>query len=371
MRWSLKIARLAGIDVRVHVTFLLLLAWVAFVEYTAQNTVRAALLGVLFTLAVFATVVFHELGHALTARKYGVQTREIILLPIGGVSRLERMPEDPRREFWIAAAGPLVSLAIAAILYLAYLGFLANPDPGAAWIEGGRFVYRLMWVNVALAVFNMVPAFPMDGGRVLRSLLATRMPYPRATHYAARLGQGLAIVLGLAGLFLSPILIFIALFVWLGASQEGAEAQIRSGLEGFPARAAMVIDFQTVAPGEPLSRATELILAGAQEDFPVLEDGRLVGVLTRRGLLRALAEGGADQAVVSAMERDFETADPSEMLSDVLPRLRMRECQTVPVVRDGQLLGLITPENVSDFLSIQAAEAASRERPRPRPRHAV
>jgi hypothetical protein len=256
-------------------------------------------------------------------------------LPIGGVSRLERMPEDPRRELWIAAAGPLVSLGVAGILFLIYQGFLANPEPSDAWIVSGRFVYRLMWVNVALAAFNLLPAFPMDGGRVLRALLATRMSYPRATHYASRLGQGLAILLGLAGLFLSPILIFIALFVWLGASQEGAEAQIRSGLEGIPARAAMVIDYRTVAPGDPLSRATELVLAGAQEDFPVLEDGRIVGVLTRRGLLRALAEGGADQPVASAMDRDFETADPSEMMSDVLPRLRVKECQTVPVVRAG------------------------------------
>lgn len=367
MRWSMKIARLAGIDVRVHVTFLLLLAWVAYVEYMARRTIDAALIGVLFILAVFATVVFHELGHSLVAKKYGVATREIILLPIGGVSRLERMPEDPRRELWIAAAGPIVSLGIAGVLFLAYQGFLANPDPSDAWVVAGRFVYRLMWVNVALAAFNLLPAIPMDGGRVLRSLLATRMPYPKATQYAARLGQGFAIVFGLVGLFFSPILIFIALFVWLGAAQEGAEAQIRSGLEGIPARAAMVIDYRTLSPADPLSRATELILAGAQEDFPVLEDGRLVGVLTRRSLLRALSEGGADQPVVSAMDRDFETADPSEMLSDVLPRLRARENQTVPVVRDGQLVGLITPENVSDFLSIQAAEASARERPRPRP----
>lgn len=369
MRWSLKVARLAGIDVRVHVTFLLLLAWVAFVEYTARNTVNAALVGVLFILAVFVTVVLHELGHSLVAKRYGVQTREIILLPIGGVSRLDRIPEDPRREFWIAIAGPLVSLGVAALLFLMYQGFLANPDPGDAWVVSGQFVYRLMWVNVALALFNLLPAFPMDGGRVLRSLLATRMPYAKATHHAARIGQGLAIALGLAGLFMSPLLIFIAVFVWLGATQEGAEAQIRSGLEGIPARSAMVIDFRTIAPGEPLSRVTQLVLAGAQEDFPVIEEGRLVGVITRRGLLRALAEGGADQSVASAMDRDFETADPSEMLGDVLPRLRVRECQTVPVVRDGQVLGLITPENISDFISIQAAEAAARQRPRPR--HAV
>lgn len=369
MRWSVKIARLAGIDVRVHATFALLLAWVAFVEYQARQTVNAALVGVLFIVAVFATVVFHEMGHALTARRYGVQTREIILLPIGGVSRLERIPENPRQEFWVAVAGPLVSLAIAGVLFLGFRLMLANPAPTDAWVATGRFVYRLMWVNVALAAFNLLPAFPMDGGRVLRSLLATRMPYPRATHYAARLGQGLAILFGIAGLFGNPILLLIAVFIWLGASQEGAEAQIRGGLADTPARAAMVTDYRTITPQEPLSHATELVLAGAQEDFPVLEDERLVGVLTRRGLLRALAQGGPDQPVSAAMDMEYETADPTELLSEVLPRLRTRECQTIPVLREGRLVGLITPENVSDFLSIQAAEAAARDRPRPR--HAV
>jgi CBS domain-containing protein len=194
------------------------------------------------------------------------------------------------------------------------------------------------------------------------------MPYPRATQHAARVGQALAILFGVAGFFVSPILLFIAVFVWIGAAAEGAEAQIRSGLEGTPVRAAMVTDFRTLAPDEPLSRATELILAGAQEDFPVLADGRVVGVLTRNALLRALAEAGSTQPVSSAMERSFETADPSEMLSDVLPRMRAGETHTVPVVRDEQLLGLLTPENVSDFLSIQAATRAT---PRPRPGHAA
>lgn len=370
MKWSLKIARLAGIDVRVHITFLLLLAWVAYVEYRQWGTGNAALVGVLFVLAVFATVVLHELGHSLTARRYGVKTREITLWPIGGVSRLERVPEDPKRELAIAIAGPLVSIAVAVGLYGVYLALKATPFySGETMQAAAGFVRRLMWVNVVLAAFNLLPAFPMDGGRVLRAVLAMRMPYPRATHYSARIGQGLALVFAIAGLFLSPILMLIALFVWIAASAEGAEAQVRTGLEGIPVRAAMVTDFRTLAPHEPLSRATELLLAGAQEDFPVLdEDLRLVGVLTRHGFLRALSEQGAAMPVAAAMERQFETADPAEMLSDVLPRMRAGESHTVPVVRDGQLLGLITPENVSDFLSIQAATSrASTQAPRPRP----
>ncbi|MEZ4293767.1 MAG: site-2 protease family protein [Polyangiaceae bacterium] len=362
MRWSVRIARIAGIEVRVHATFALLLLWVAYVERAASGTMRAALIGVIFILFVFATVVLHELGHALVAQRYGVQTKEITLLPIGGVSRLERMPEDPRQELWIAAAGPMVSVAVAGLLFLALLAAGAWPAPAGPWWGGvWRFVQRLMWVNVALAAFNLLPAFPMDGGRVVRSLLARKMPYPQATEWAARLGQGFALAFGILGVFYSPILILIALFIWLGASSEGAEAQVRAGLSGIPVKDAMVTDFRSVSPEEPLSRGVELVLAGAQEDFPVLDDGKLVGVLTRRGMLVALSRGGAEQPIYGAMDRDFQTADPSEMLSDALPRLRERECQTVPVERDGVVVGLLTRENISDFLAIRAARAAAPE----------
>ena len=192
------------------------------------------------------------------------------------------------------------------------------------------------------------------------------MSYARATQIAARTGQGLALLFGLAGLFWSPFLVFIALFVWMGATQESAEAQLRDGLEGTPVRAAMVTSFETLAPEEPLSRATELILAGAQEDFPVMESGKLVGILTRERLLKALTERGPSVPVSEAMDRELNAADPGEMLSDVLPRLRSGERRTIPVVRGGQVYGLLTLENVGDYLAIQAAMAGP-QRPRPRP----
>lgn len=369
MRWSLKIGRIAGIDLRMHPTFLLLLVWVAFVEYAAQRTAHAALVGVLFTIAVFVTVVLHELGHSLVARRFGVQTRQITLLPIGGVAQLERIPEEPRRELWIAVAGPVVSLSIAAILYVALrVGDIVLPDmPSFGY---GPFVARLMWVNVALAVFNLLPAFPMDGGRIFRAALATRMPYARATRIAARMGQGVAVLLGIAGLLSNPFLMIIAVFVWMGASQEGAEVELRSGLAGYPASAAMVTEYRTLGPDDALGRAAELILAGSQEDFPVVEEGRVTGVLTRQRLLRALAENGPAVPVREAMERDVLIADPSELLSGVLAKLGDRECRTVPLVRNGELMGLLTPENVVDFISLQAAKAARAAAPQQH-RHAM
>jgi Zn-dependent protease/CBS domain-containing protein len=371
MKWSLKIMRVTGIDIRVHATFLLLLGWVGFVEYASHRTAHAVLGAVVFTLAVFVTIVMHELGHSLTARRFGVQTREITLLPIGGVSRLDRMPEEPRQELWIAIAGPAVSIAIAVILYVFLRVTALTIIPDAPALDYRPFIQRLMWVNIALAGFNLLPAFPMDGGRVLRAALATRMPYARATQIAARMGQGVALLIGLVGLFTSPFLMVIALFVWMGAAQEGTQAQIRNELTGVPVRAAMVTEFRTMEPEDSLGGAAEVMLAGGQEDFPVVEGDRLTGVLTRQGLLRALSERGSLSTVGAAMERDFLTADPGQMLSDVLARLPESECHTVPVVREGRVLGLITPENVAGFISIQAARSHAASHARPSPRHAV
>ncbi|MGH9356401.1 MAG: site-2 protease family protein, partial [Terriglobia bacterium] len=217
MRWSWKIGKLAGINVYMHATFLLLIAFILFVSWADGRNLTATLRGVLFVLAVFACVVLHELGHALTARKYGVRTRDIILLPIGGVARLERMPEKPREELWVALAGPAVNVVIGAVLLAPLIAAGVHPQ----WINfqwsGGNFVENLMVANVWLVGFNLLPAFPMDGGRVLRALLATRMEYTQATQVAARVGQAMALIFGFAGLFYDPFLLFIALFVWMGA----------------------------------------------------------------------------------------------------------------------------------------------------------
>ena len=233
MRWSWKIGRIAGIDLRVHATFLILLAWSALASYRATGTATGAARGVLFTLALFASVVLHELGHALTARRYGVPTKDITLLPIGGVARLEYIPKEPREELRIALAGPAVTLAIVLVLYAALrlLGLPLTPAQDAL-TSRGSFISQLMWVNVSLLVFNLLPAFPIDGGRVLRAALALRMDYVRATEVAVRVGRGFALLFGIVGLFYNPFLVLIALFVWTGAGGEAAEARRHSSLEG-------------------------------------------------------------------------------------------------------------------------------------------
>ncbi len=263
MKWSWKLATVAGIGLYVHATFFLLLAWIGITYWLAGGS-AAALSGIAFILALFACVVLHELGHALTARRYGIQTRDITLLPIGGVSRLERIPDDPRQEVWVSLAGPAVNVVIAAALY-AWLLFSQTLRPlSALTMAGGPFLERLLLVNVSLAVFNLLPAFPMDGGRVLRALLAMRMDYVRATQVSAHVGQAMALVFGLIGLFSNPFLVFIALFVWIGAAQEASMVQMRTALSGIPVSRAMLTNFQTVAPVDAAKRVLELILAGSQ-----------------------------------------------------------------------------------------------------------
>jgi len=356
MSWSWRLARIAGIDVYVHVTFFVVVAWIALLYWNESRSVAAVVNGIAFLLTLFVCVVFHEYGHALTARRYGIRTRDITLLPIGGVARLERMPDEPIEELKVALAGPAVNVVIALLLF----GWL-RASGGGETVEGvgvttGTFAERVMMANVFLAAFNLLPAFPMDGGRALRAFLATRMEYTRATQRAAFIGQGMAVLFAFVGLQGNPMLIFIALFVWIGAGQEASMVQMKSALAGIPVRRAMLTDFRALAPASTLGDAADLVLAGSQQDFPVVADGRITGMLTRSDLLAALAKGGRDATVGEHMKRECATADVSEMLEAVLARLQGRDCHSMPVTERGALIGLVTMDNVGEFLMIQAAE---------------
>ena len=358
MPWSWKLARIAGIDVNVHVTFFMVIAWIALSHWNESRNVAAVIEGVGFILALFACVVLHEFGHALTAARYGIRTRDITLLPIGGLARLERMPDVPLQELWVALAGPAVNVVIAVALF-AWL------QVSGAWeaIEGigvttGAFAERVMVANVFLAGFNLLPAFPMDGGRALRAVLATRMEYTRATQRAAMVGQGMAVVFGFIGLQGNPMLIFIALFVWIGAGQEASMVQMKSALSGIPLRRAMLTHFRTLTPASSLGDAVELLLTGSQQDFPVVANGRVEGMLTRSDLIKALPDRGRGAPVAESM-RECPVAQASEMLETVLGRLQGRDCHTIPVLEQGALIGLVTMDNVGEFLMIHAAEAGT------------
>lgn len=369
MRWSLQIATVAGIPVRIHATFGLLLIWIFGVYLASGRGVLPALEGVALILALFACVVLHELGHALVARRYGVHTRDITLWPIGGVARLDRIPERPSQEVAVALAGPAVNVVIAFGLALlpgmlpAISRLLARPDA-----IGGFFLPQLLLWNVGLVLFNMIPAFPMDGGRVLRALLAMRLEYVRATQIAAGVGQGFALLFALVGLWkTAPILLVIALFVFISAGQEAAAAQWRSAFEGTPVARAMIRDFRALRAGDPLALAVQMLIEGHQQDFPVLGErpgDPPIGVLTRADLLTALASGRLERRVDEVARRNCGVAHPREMLDAVFQRMREGNCPAVPVVgEDGTVVGMVTLENVGEYAMVQSALSKRPTRP--------
>lgn len=374
MRGSLRLGTFAGIGVYLHFTFLLLLAFFALGEWHTTHSVIEVVGTVLFTLSLFGCVLLHEFGHALTAARYGIKTRDITMLPIGGIARLERMPDDPIEELIVAVAGPAVNVVIAAVLFgILFVMYGVQPVLGAIYplrSMSNNFLLDLAKINLALVLFNMLPAFPMDGGRVVRALLATRMPYAKATGIAAMLGQGMAILLALDGLGIidfvggpggNIVLVLIAIFVWIGAGQESGAAQLKATLGGVPVSNAMLTDFRTLHPDEPLARVVELILAGSQHDFPVATDGgqNVLGVITRRDLMQALANGGQSKSVREAM-RHTGTCNASDSLEAVFPRLQADDCHTMPVMSRGRLVGLLTTENIGEYVMIASAIGGKR-----------
>jgi Zn-dependent protease/CBS domain-containing protein len=355
MKWRWRLGQVFGIVVYMHVTFLLLIAWFAFIPLSQGRGLPGALYGVLFILLLFLCVVMHEYGHALTARRYGIETRDITLLPIGGVSSLERMPRDPAQEMSVALAGPAVNGVIAALLTgLIYLLHRA-PTFANAQFDSGHLLNDLWTMNVMLVVFNLLPAFPMDGGRVLRALLAQRMSYESATRAAASVGQMMAFCFAFVGLFSNPMLLFIALFVYMGAEAEAQSVQVQSAFQGLPVGRVMVTRFASLDPDDTLGRAVQLLLSSSQQDFPVMRDGHLVGLLTRRDLMSALHERGPAAPVSSAMRGDVAPVDASAPLEEIFQRMQREDLPVVPVMEAGHLVGLITMENIAEFLMVSAA----------------
>ena len=248
-----------------------------------------------------------------------------------------------------------MNVAIAAVLSV-WLQMTSTWQPvGELSVTGGSFVERLLVVNIFLVVFNLIPAFPMDGGRVLRALLGMRLEYVKATQIAASVGQVLAFGLGFLGLFANPFLVFIAFFVWIGAAQEASMVQMKSALGGIPVRQLMITDFRALSPSDTLGHAVDLTLATSQKDFPVLDQGRVAGILTQQDLLKSLDKGAKGQSVDRAMQTTFETADISEMMEPVFRRLQECACHTLPVVQSGRLVGLVTMDNIGEFMSIRSA----------------
>ncbi|MEX0328944.1 MAG: site-2 protease family protein [Ruegeria sp.] len=354
MAWSFPLGRLFGSELRVHVTFFLLLAWVGFAAY-ADGGWTAAVENLFFVLALFACVVAHEYGHALMARRYGIRTPDITLLPIGGLARLERMPQKPMQEVWVALAGPAVNIVIWLILLLlgagTQLDAFAQLDSARADLLG-----RLAYVNLLLAAFNMIPAFPMDGGRVFRALLCLKMDRVKATRLAAIGGQIVAVGLGFLGLTSgNPILVLIAVFVFIAANAESQDVALRAASRKFQARDAMITEYRALSPNDTLNTAAQAVIHTTQHEFPVLDqNGSLMGFVTRNRLLAALAsEHPRSDSALSLMETDVPTVTLTSSLNKVLEGLHKGAPAVAVCTKAGQMVGYITREHIGELMVIQ------------------
>jgi len=357
MKWSLRLGSFSGIRVYVHWTFVLLLGWILFSHLGQGHDWAEAWRGIGFIIALFGCVLLHEFGHALTAKRYGIRTQDITLLPIGGIARLERLPENPRHELWVTLAGPAVNVVIAAVLFaVLYFLYPVNEFSQARLLEG-NFLAQLMWVNVLLGAFNLLPAFPMDGGRVLRALLSMRLGRVRATRLAASIGQGMAILFGIAGFFGNPMLIFIAIFVYLGAEAEAQAIETTSFIGGLHVKDAMMTRFRALKSEDSLETAIQELLAGSQQDFPVMADGRVAGILRRNDLVQALAQDRHETRVSDVMSRDCGAVLVSDALDKTLERMSREGRATLAVMDGNKLVGLLTLENIGELVMVKAAVA--------------
>jgi len=358
MRSSVRLGRIFGISISLHLTFILFIAFLAMV-YAFQGGAKAALTGVSFILALFLSVTLHELGHSLVARAFGVKVNGIVLLPIGGVSQMEEMPQQPNQEFLIAVAGPGTSVLLGLALGAASLLLYGPAATFKATVTAGLFIPNLARVNLLLAIFNLLPGFPMDGGRIFRAILANSMSFDRATTIAASVGRVFAIALGLFGLFSNIWLTFIAVFIYFGAGQEAAQVHIKTAFHNVPVRRVMTTAFQTLDPDDRLSQAVEHAYHGFQEDFPVVMDDKLVGVLMKQDLLSALHAYGPGALVGRVMRSEFTTATPDQTLEQVYAAIQNCRCSSLPVLDAGRIVGVITLEAMGRYLVYGGAGSAS------------
>jgi Zn-dependent protease/CBS domain-containing protein len=366
MGWSFPVGRVLGISVRLHVTFVLLLGFIGYGGFI-QAGPSGAIWSLAWLCSIFACIVLHELGHSVVAQQLDVQVKSITLLPIGGVAALRRIPENPWHEIAITLAGPMVNAAIAAVL-LPIAGLPVPILPHGFPVGVPELLRMLVGVNVVLFAFNFVPAFPMDGGRLLRALLALALPYQRATVIAATVGQGLAIVFVVAGLLMPQVfLLIIGVFIFLGAEGEERMVRMRGLLRDIEVEEVMSREFAVLAPAEPVARGLELIYQTGQDDFPVVEAGRFVGMVTRRAMVEAINAGADPRLPVGELvDAGVPTVSPRAKVSRVYEELLSGGETSLPVLEQGRLVGLLAPENITRYVLVQASIKRRRRGKAPR-----
>jgi Zn-dependent protease/predicted transcriptional regulator len=357
MKGSLKIARIAGIDVFLHWTFALLLVYILFVNYRAGSTGSELLWSIAFILTIFFIIVLHELGHALTARRFNIKTKGITLLPIGGVAQLERMPDKPKEELLVALAGPAVNVVLAGLLFF-FVPMPATQEEATRMMSSANaqnFLFQLFYVNVALALFNMIPAFPMDGGRVLRAILAMRMDRMTATLIAARIGQGLAVVFMIMGIISNPFLIFVGLFVIMGAQAEAEQARATYLLKDATVGEVAMDNYAVIQQEDTIGTAVNKLLHAQGHDFIVFHGREVVGTLVRDQIIDALANSGKDIPVKEVMNPTFLRFSPHESLEKAWRDMTEANATIAIVFRGEGHVGMVDAENIMEYIMVKSA----------------
>ncbi len=348
MKWSFQIGKLFGIPIRVHVTFLLLLFFIGIVG-SRQAGGAGAIFGMVSIVFIFLCVVLHEIGHSLMAIRYGIDVKDIVLMPIGGVSRMEDIPEDPKKEITISLVGPLVSFGLAFILFLIARVMGQSVDIRSLSLFSGSLIGNLFWINLILGVFNLVPAFPMDGGRVLRGILSTTTDSLRATKIAVSVGQAFAILLFFFGIFFNWWMALIAIFIYLGAEGEERMVALRTTLGKSRVKVAMLTDVHTISPDQTLGDVLENVCHGFQQDFPVVERREVVGILTKEAIFAALHKREKSALVRDIMQRDFVSTTEDASLSDIFKKMTAEKLSVIPVMKGKELRGMINLEQIGKY----------------------
>lgn len=361
MKANLNLGSVSGIKIKVHWTFFFLILWIVFDELKRGGNIDSILFNVVFVLAVFFCVVMHELGHALTAKHFGINTKKITLLPIGGMASLDKIPESPKQEFLVVMAGPMVNIFIAIILAFIisvqeiirlniseYLDMLKS-------FTLENFLFYLFIVNIGLVVFNFIPAFPMDGGRILRALLALKLNRVKATQIASSVGQFIAVLFLLIGLVYNPFLIFIALFIFLGAFSENKMVHDLAILDGHNVEDAMILNITTFNPEDPIDLVVNKIISGTETNFIVVKDHIIKGILFHQDII---SNSNKNVLVKEVMKTDFRTVRSSDDLKKIYNLIYLEKNTFIPVVEDHKIMGVIDSTNLNEYIMLQSKLAS-------------
>lgn len=357
MRWSLFVGRISGIKIFIHWTFLLLIFWIILSGVRRGYSAEAIFWSIGFILAVFVCITLHELGHAITAKRFNFKTRDITLLPIGGVARMEGLPDKPMQEFLVALMGPVVNLFISLALFivLRMAGSFPQSQESLYITTGKNFWFQLYSVNLFLALFNLIPAFPMDGGRILRAILSSRMQRAKATRIAARVGQFIAIAFILLGFLYNPFLSLIGVFVFIGAQAETTMEYARSVLNSFKVGDLLMHSYSSFHPAEPLSKAVSLMLDSQERSFIIKDDGQVRGILSKKEILNGLSQFGENVPIEQIMRTKVPVLHGDDSINEVMLNFPSGTETLMPVFEGEEMIGVINLENINEFIEIKAA----------------